>query len=301
MFPFQQAAQLRQVCCGDGAGAHLPGGLRQTVRLVDNQQPGVVQQGTPSLQPVDGVRQQIVVVADLDHALAPRDLPQIPVVPAAPGARTIRGTMRRNADQSAVKAAELRCLIQIQLSAQGEKRFELVLVFFFLPDSFQTTGKPDVADKSLLAFADGGVERPIDHAILQQYTGEKGKIFPANGILKRDGRGRDGDGLCSARRAAAAEQDGRGEIGVCFSDAGAGVAERDTSMPHGIYHKMTEGNLLLPHSHSVFRKKAAKEPLRLCVSILLFACDGASLPMADGKLMRRGFGPRRTDSPSTAI
>ena len=89
MFPFQQAAQLRQVCCGDGAGAHLPGGLRQAVRLIDNQQPGVVQQGTPSLQPVDGVRQQIVVVADLDHALAPRDLPQIPVVPAAPGTRTI--------------------------------------------------------------------------------------------------------------------------------------------------------------------------------------------------------------------
>ena len=161
--------------------------------------------------------------------------------------------------------------------------------FFFLPDSFQTTGKPDVADKSLLAFADGGVEWPIDHAILQQYTGEKGKIFPANGILKRDGRGRDGDGLCSARRAAVAEQDGRSEIGVCFSDAGAGVAERDTSMPHGIYHKMTEGNLFLPHSHSIFRKKAAKEPLRLCVSILLFACDGASLPMADGKLMRRGY------------
>ena len=60
-------------------------------------------------------------------------------------------------------------------------------------------------------------------------------------------------------------------------------------MPHGIYHKMTEGNLFLPHSHSVFRKKAAEEPLRLCVSILLFACDGASLPMADGKLMRRGY------------
>lgn len=137
------------------------------MRLVDNQQPGVVQQGTPSLQPVDGVRQKIVVVADLDHALAPRDLPQIPVVPAAPGTRTIRGTMCGNAYLPAVKSAELRQLIQIQLSAQGEKRFELVLVFFFLPNSFQTAGEPNIADKSLLSLADGSVERPVDHTIFQ--------------------------------------------------------------------------------------------------------------------------------------
>ena len=94
-----------------------------------------------------------------------------------------------NAYLPAVKSAELRQLIQIQLSAQGEKRFELVLVFFFLPNSFQTLGEPNVADKSLLSLADGSVERPVDHAILQQNTGEKGKIFPADGFLKRDGRG----------------------------------------------------------------------------------------------------------------
>ena len=107
--------------------------------------------------------------------------------------------------------------------------------------------------------------------------------------------------MCSARWVAAPEQDGRGEIGVCFSDTGAGVAKRDTAALHGIDHKMAEGDLFLPHSHSVFRKKTAEEPLCLCVGILLFACDGAFLPIADGKLMRRGFGPRRTDSPSTAI
>ena len=206
-----------------------------------------------------------------------------------------------NAYLPAVKAAELRRLIQIQLSAQREKRFELLLVFFFLPNSFQTLGEPNVADKSLLSLADGSVERPVDHAILQQHTGEKGKIFPADGFLKRNGSGRDGDGLCSARWVAAPEQDGRSQIGVCFSDTGAGVAERDMAALHGIDHKMAEGDLLLPHSHSVFREKTAEEPLRLCVGILLFACDGAFLPIADGKLMRRGFGPRRTDLPSTAI
>ena len=84
-------------------------------------------------------------------------------------------------------------------------------------------------------------------------------------------------------------QDGRSQVGVCFSDTGAGVAERNAAALHGIDHKMAEGDLFLPHSHSVFREKTAEEPLRLCVSILLFACDGASLPMADGKLMRRGY------------
>lgn len=90
--------------------------------------------------------------------------------------------------------------------------------------------------------------------------------------------------MCSARWVAAPEQDGRSQVGVCFSDTGAGVAERNAAALHGIDHKMAEGDLFLPHSHSVFREKTAEEPLRLCVGILLFACNGASLPMADGNL-----------------
>ena len=58
--------QAPQIPRREGDAEHLPGGLRQFMCLVNDQRTVFRQQRPPSDAPVDGVRHEQIVVADLD-------------------------------------------------------------------------------------------------------------------------------------------------------------------------------------------------------------------------------------------
>ncbi len=117
-FSPQAVGEGADVLRRQGHPKHLAGRLRQLVGLVHDEGAGVRQDGLSPAAPVDGVRQQQVVVADLDEIAPGITVLQKGAIPAAlPSAVADPG----DTDALPVIAAEMGRLVHVKLSPQGEQ------------------------------------------------------------------------------------------------------------------------------------------------------------------------------------
>ena len=100
----KSGAEFLRIFQREALPGHLAGGFRQLVGLVHHEDSEIVEQGRQPPQPVDGVCQQVVVVADLDGKFSAAGFFQILAV-AAGFPRTAFGAHLRNTDLPPVEAA----------------------------------------------------------------------------------------------------------------------------------------------------------------------------------------------------
>ena len=209
----------------------------------------VRQDGLFLLAAVDEVRQQEVVVADLDRVLPALAGVQKTVVPAVlPPAITPLG----DADSLPVVTAHPGQLVQIQHmpgGVQGLAGGGILMAALHLTDSpFQ----PGVAGVVGLALADDRLDGRGDQPFGQQHAGQQGQVLLLDGALQRDAGGGDQDRtlrftLC---RPALAMQDAGGQVGEGLADAGPRVAQGDAAVQHGVQDTVAQPDLFRPLSHT---------------------------------------------------
>ena len=252
-FHMQAADQLRKVLGVQRHAEHLPGGFRQLVCLVYDDGRVVRQDGLFLLAAVDEVRQQEVVVADLDRVLPALAGVQKTAVPAVlPSAITPLG----DADPLPVVTAHPGQLVQIQHmpgGVQGLAGGGVLMAAPHLPDPPFQTGIADVVG---LALADDRLNGCGDQPLGQQHAGQQGQVLLLDGVLQRDAGGGDQDralrpALC---RPALAMQDAGGQVGEGLADAGPRVAQGDAAVQHGVQDAVTQPDLFRPLRHAPLRQ-----------------------------------------------
>ena len=249
----QAADQLRKVLGIQRYAEHLPCGFRQLVGLVYDDGRAVRQDGLFLLAAVDEVRQQEVVVADLDRVLPALAGVQETAVPAVlPPAITPLG----DADPLPVITAHPGQLVQIQHmpgGVQGLAGGGILMAALHLTDPpFQ----PGVAGVVGLALADDRLDGRGDQPLGQQHAGQQGQVLLLDGALQRDAGGGDQDRtlrftLC---RPALAMQDAGGQVGEGLADAGPRVAQGDAAVQHGVQDAVTQPDLFRPLRHAPLRQ-----------------------------------------------
>lgn len=263
-FGGEGCGELRSILLRKALPGHLGGGVRQLVGLVHHQNAKISEQGRQLFHPVDGVRQQVIVVADLDGKFAAARLFQVLAVSAALS-RTIFRTHLRNAYLPPVEAAELRHGVQVKNPFERIQRLPLRRILLLVPDSGEPLPEPLIADKALLALADDSPDGLFHQPVFQKYLGQKGEIFLQNGGLQRDARGGNCDGFCTAGMFS--PQDAGGEVGVGFADTHPCVAEGDFVLEQSVQHRMAEAKLFLPHRQPFTGEKLPEEAFRLAVRL----------------------------------
>ena len=109
--------QLGQPLGRQAAGCHLLRGFGQAVGFVDDQRLVVPQQWFPSVLAVEGIGQQIVMVADLDRDRWPVGFAQVLLVAAAFPLGAAAVTVRRDTDVPAVIPGQPRHMVKVQAAA----------------------------------------------------------------------------------------------------------------------------------------------------------------------------------------
>ena len=141
---------------------------------------------------VDEVRQQEVVVADLNRVLpALAGVQETAVSAVLPPAITPLG----NADPPPVITAHPGQLVQIQHmpgGVQGLAGGGVLMAAPHLPDPPFQTGIADVVG---LALADDRLDGRGDQPLGQQHAGQQGQVLLLDGVLQRDAGGGDQQGL----------------------------------------------------------------------------------------------------------
>ena len=173
-FSSQAVGQGADVIRCQGHPEHLAGCLRQLVGLVHDEGAGVRQDGLSPAAPVDGVRQQQVVVADLEEIAPGITVLQKGAIPAAlPSAVADPG----DADALPVIVTQVGRLVHVKLPPQGEQGragFPVLLLKIHLA---QPLFQPRIADVVGLPLADHRLEGLGDHAVLRQHIGQQGEVF----------------------------------------------------------------------------------------------------------------------------
>ncbi len=82
MFFFQRGAKSKNLTEGKRIAVHLPGGFRQLMRLVHNEDMVLFQQRPVLLSAAHGVGKKIIVVANLNVEFFPPCRRQILLIPA---------------------------------------------------------------------------------------------------------------------------------------------------------------------------------------------------------------------------
>ena len=118
--------QLGQPLGRQTAGCHLLRGFGQAVGLVDDQRLVVPQQWLPAVLAVEGIGQQIVMVADLDRDRWPVGFAQVLLVAAAFPLGAAAVTVRWHADVPAVIAGQPRHMVKVQAAAGFAQQRSLV-------------------------------------------------------------------------------------------------------------------------------------------------------------------------------
>ena len=179
-FPPQVLDEALDVLGPKGNAEHLPGCFRQLVGLVDDDGEAVRQDGLTACSPVEGVRQQKVVVANLEGKLTAVAAVQEGAVPTVfPLAVADIG----DAHPLSVITTEAGRFVQVQPLPQGEQgvpRPPVLLAEVQLP---QPPFQPLVADVVGFALADYRLEGLCDHSILCQNSREKRQVLVPYGLL----------------------------------------------------------------------------------------------------------------------
>ena len=139
---------------GELLGQHLLGCLRQAVGFVNHNGLIIPQQRLPAVLSVQGVGQQVIVVADLDGHGGAIGLPQIPLVAAAAARRAEPRALLGYTDLPPIKAGETGQLVQIEavlrLPQNRGPPGKPVAALRHLPLTFQ---QAKIAHKALLTLA----------------------------------------------------------------------------------------------------------------------------------------------------
>ena len=168
-FPSQTVGERTDVLRSQGHPEHLAGCLRQLVGLVHDEGAGVRQDGLSPAAPVDGVRQQQVVVADLEKIPPGIALLQKETIPAGL-LRTVADL--GDADTFPVIVAEMGDLVHVQLIPQRKQGIPGPPVFLSEIQLAQPPFQTVIADIVGLPLADHRLEGLDDHAVLCQHIGQ---------------------------------------------------------------------------------------------------------------------------------
>ena len=245
LLPPQVMDKTLDVLGPEGNAEHVPGRLRQLVGLVDDDGKAVRQDGLAACTTVDSIRQQEVVVANLEGILTAVAAIQKCAIPAIlPPAVADLG----NANLFPVIAAETGCLIHIQLLTQEEQCVSGSPVFLAEVQLAQPPFQPLVADVVGFALADHSLDGFCDHAICYKYSGEKGQILIPHSLLQGDAGSGNKDRPGGPQ---AVEYNSGHKVGIGLANACSGVAEGDAAALHGLQHPMAQSNLLRALRHSL--------------------------------------------------
>ena len=247
-FPSQTVGERTDVLRSQGHPEHLAGCLRQLVGLVHDEGAGVRQDGLSPAAPVDGVRQQQVVVADLEKIPPGIALLQKETIPAGL-LRTVADL--GDADTFPVIVAEMGDLVHVQLIPQRKQGIPGPPVFLSEIQLAQPPFQTVIADIVGLSLADHRLEGLCNHAVLRQQAGQQGEIFvPCRGL---EGNAGGGDQNRSDREptggAEAVVHYPSHQIGVGLADPRPSVTQGDAALQHGVQHPMAERQLLRALCH----------------------------------------------------
>ena len=166
--PPQIVDEALDVLGPEGDAEHLPGRFRQLVSLVDDNGETVRQDGLAARTTVDGVRQQEVVVADLEGILTAVAAIQKCAIPAVLlSAVADLG----DAHPLPVITAEAGCFVQIQLLPQGEQGVSGPPILLAEVQLTQPPFQALVADVVGFALANHGLNGFRNHTVCRQTSG----------------------------------------------------------------------------------------------------------------------------------
>lgn len=160
--------------------------------------------------------------------------------------------------------------IHVQLLPQGEQGSARFVVFLTQIKLAQAAFQTLVTDIVSFTFTDHSAELLVDQAVHHQNFGQERKILALNSVLQGDAGGGNEDGpeFPPTIRQKAEERCPRRQVGVRLADAGAGVAEGDGAVHHGVQHQVTERDLFGPLSHAMKREQVVKNAVDQIMGIL---------------------------------
>ena len=157
ILPCQLVCDIVQICYRQVPGLHLLVDFRQFMCFVNDKHAVISQQRLPAVLSVYGIRQKVIVIADLNQERAAPALLQIPLVPTSVARNAVFRTSLRHADMPPVISRQALDLIQIQAGIcipkhmQPPSKLFPALCHFLL--SFQQAQVTDVAALSLAKYS----------------------------------------------------------------------------------------------------------------------------------------------------
>ena len=142
--------------------------------------------GTFPLTAVDGVRQQKIMVTDLEHISIRIAAFQKALVPAV---LMVAVAELRNADTFPVITAEMGDIVHVQRSLQRAKGVGGCRIFLLKVHLTKPSLQAFVANIMTFSFADHREQRAVDLSVCQQDAGQQRKVFRLHGVLQGDAGG----------------------------------------------------------------------------------------------------------------
>ena len=142
--------------------------------------------GSFPLTAVDGVRQQKIMVADLEHISIRVAAFQEALVPTV---LMIAVTELWNADTFPVIPAEMGDIVHVQRSLQRAKGVGGCRIFLLKVHLTKPPLQAFVANIMTFSFADHREQRAVDLSVCQQDAGQQRKVFRLHGVLQGDAGG----------------------------------------------------------------------------------------------------------------
>ena len=148
----QLVCEVIQICHRQAPGPHLLVDFRQFVRLINDERAVIPQKRFPTVLAVYGIRQKVIMVADLNQERADTALVQIPLVSASITCNAVSVTSLRHADMSPVISRQALDLIQtgICIPKHAQPPSKLFPALCHFPLSFQ---QAQVTGVTTLSFA----------------------------------------------------------------------------------------------------------------------------------------------------
>ena len=142
--------------------------------------------GASTLTAVDGVRQQKIMVTDLEHISIRVAAFQKALVPTV---LMVAVAELRNADTFPVITAEMGDIVHVQRSFQRAKGVGGCRIFLLKVHLTKPSLQAFVANIMAFAFADHREQRTVDLSVCQQDAGQQRKVFRLHGVLQGDAGG----------------------------------------------------------------------------------------------------------------
>ena len=142
--------------------------------------------GSFALTAVDGVRQQKIMVTDLEHISIRIAAFQKALIPAV---LMIAVTELWNADTFPVIPAEMGDIVHVQRSLQRAKGVGGCRIFLLKVHLTKPPLQAFVANIMTFSFADHREQRAVDLSVCQQDAGQQRKVFRLHGVLQGDAGG----------------------------------------------------------------------------------------------------------------